>query len=130
MIAVDTNVVVRLLAQDNQPQFRKSLQLFQEQEIFIPDTVILETEWVLRFAYQFQPVQVCQALRNLFGLPNVRLSDAGKMVQVLQWHENGLDFADAFHLLQSQQCSAFYTFDDKFLKKAQGLTQCEVRKPS
>ena len=25
MIAVDTNVIVRLLAQDNQPQFRKSL---------------------------------------------------------------------------------------------------------
>jgi predicted nucleic-acid-binding protein len=53
MIAVDTNIVVRLLTQDDERQYSKILKLFQEQDIFIPDTVLLETEWVLRFAYHF-----------------------------------------------------------------------------
>ena len=42
-------------------QFQKSLKLFQEKEIFICNTVILETEWVLRFAYKFSPSEIYQA---------------------------------------------------------------------
>lgn len=71
MIVVDTNIIVRLLTQDNEEQFQKSLKLFQEQEIFILDTVMLETEWVLRFAYRFKPDEICQAFQKLLGLPNV-----------------------------------------------------------
>ncbi|MBE9227163.1 type II toxin-antitoxin system VapC family toxin [Phormidium sp. LEGE 05292] len=127
MIAVDTNVVIRLLTQDDESQFNKSVELFNSQDIFIPDTVILEIEWVLRFAYKFKPVEICTALRNLFGLPNVYLTNANLIVQVLQWHENGLDFADAFHLAHSQNYPEFYTFDDKFVKRAVGLTQCVVK---
>ncbi len=51
------------------------------------------------------------------------------MAQALQWHENGLDFADALHLVQSQDCSAIYTFDTKFVNRAKGLTDCEVQQP-
>ncbi|WP_243147249.1 type II toxin-antitoxin system VapC family toxin [Scytonema sp. UIC 10036] len=76
MVAVDTNIIVRFLAQDDKLQYRKSLEIFQTQNVFIPDTVILETEWVLRFAYKFKPVEICEALRKLFGLPNVYLNNA------------------------------------------------------
>jgi predicted nucleic-acid-binding protein len=129
MIAVDTNIIVRFLTQDDELQFQKSREIFQTQDIFIADTVILETEWVLRFAYNFKPDEICTALRNLFGLPNIYLTNLSLIVQVIQWHENGLDFADAFHLAQSQHCYEFYTFDEKFVKRAKGLTQCEVKKP-
>ena len=127
MIAADTNVVVRLLTQDDESQFNKSVELFNSQDIFIPDTVILEIEWVLRFAYKFKPAEICAALKNLFSLSNVHVTDANLIVQVLQWHENGLDFADAFHLAHSQNYPEFYTFDEKFVKKAAGLTQCIVK---
>jgi predicted nucleic-acid-binding protein len=50
MVAVDTNIIVRLLTQDDEAQYQKSLEIFQTQTIFIPDTVILETEWVLAIA--------------------------------------------------------------------------------
>jgi predicted nucleic-acid-binding protein len=129
MIAVDTNILVRLLTRDDEQQYEKSLQLFQSQDIFIPDTVILETEWVLRFAYKFQTREICQALRNLCGLPNVSLVNAGLIQQTLEWHKQGLDFADAFHLAHSQHCTELYTFDEKFRKKAEGLTPCAVQKP-
>ncbi len=49
--------------------------------------------------------------------------------KVLTWHESGLDFADAFHLAQSRQHTHLYTFDEKFVKRSQGLTACEVKKP-
>ena len=84
MIAVDTNVVVRLLTQDDEQQYNKSFKLFQKQDIFIPDTVILETEWVLRFAYRFKPNEICIAFRNLLGLPNVQLTNGSLMAQVLR----------------------------------------------
>jgi len=129
MIAVDTNIVIRLLTQDDEEQYNRSLKLFQEQEIFIPDTVILETEWVLRFAYKFKPAEICTAFRNIFGLPNVQISNATLIEQVLKWHENGLDFADALHLAQSQNCSALYTFDEKFVKRAKELTEFEIKQP-
>ncbi|MCU0567568.1 MAG: type II toxin-antitoxin system VapC family toxin [Oculatellaceae cyanobacterium Prado106] len=129
MIAVDTNIVVRLLTRDDESQYNRSRQLFQEQEILIPDSVILETEWVLRFSYRLRPSEVCEAFKNLMGLSNVHLVDKEGMVIVLQWHESGLDFADAFHLAKSQRCSAIYTFDVEFVNKATGLTACEVRQP-
>ncbi|MDZ4870621.1 MAG: hypothetical protein CLLPBCKN_000009 [Chroococcidiopsis cubana SAG 39.79] len=67
---------------------------------------------------------------QLTRIPNVYLTNINAIAQVLQWHENGLDFADAFHLAQSQNYSAIYTFDEKFLKRAKNLsTQCEVKQP-
>jgi len=44
MIAIDTNVLVRLLTRDDEPQFQQAATLFAENKIFIPETVILETE--------------------------------------------------------------------------------------
>ncbi|BAU63274.1 hypothetical protein STA3757_06340 [Stanieria sp. NIES-3757] len=129
MITVDTNIIVRLLTQDDQLQYQQSLKIFQSQDIFISNIVILETEWVLRFAYKLNSQEICHALKQLFGLPNVHLANANLINQVLQWHENGLDFADAFHLAQSQHCSELYTFDEKFIKKASKLTKCQILKP-
>lgn len=83
MVAVDTNILVRLLTQDDELQHQKSLEIFKTQDVFIPDTVILETEWVLRFAYKFQPREICEALRKLFGLPNVHLANASLIAQLL-----------------------------------------------
>lgn len=129
MIAVDTNVVVRLLTEDDKQQYERSLKLFQQPDVFIPDTVILETEWVLRCAYQFQPSDICAAFRRLLGLPNVQVTNGVLVAQVLQWHEDGLDFADAFHLAHSRNCRVVYTFDQKFVRKTKGLSTCKVEQP-
>ncbi|WP_017653570.1 type II toxin-antitoxin system VapC family toxin [Fortiea contorta] len=129
MVVVDTNIIVRFLTQDDELQYQKSLEIFQTQNVFVPDTVILETEWVLRFAYKFKPVEICAALKKLFGLSNVHLHHVSLIAQALQWHEAGLDFADAFHLANSQNYTKFYTFDEKFVKRARGLSSCEVQQP-
>ncbi|WP_236721415.1 type II toxin-antitoxin system VapC family toxin [Trichormus sp. NMC-1] len=129
MIAVDTNIIIRLVTKDDELQYQQSLALFKNKNIFIPDTVILETEWVLRFAYKFKPLEICQALRKVFGLPNVSLTNEKLILQVIKWHKNGLNFADAFHLASSNHCLEFYTFDEKFIKKSQSLSNSTVKKP-
>lgn len=127
MIAIDTNVLVRLLTADDAAQYKASVKLFSAENLLIPDSVILEAEWVLRAAYQLRPQQICEALRSVFGLPNVQLQDRQMIVRVLNWHETGLDFADAFHLSQSQSCTELKTFDSQFIKRGKNLSSCPVQ---
>ncbi|CAG7857590.1 hypothetical protein MCAMS1_02472 [biofilm metagenome] len=129
MIAIDTNIIVRLLTKDDAKQYQKAIQLFDKNEIFIADSVILESEWVLRFAYQFGSERINSALTKLFGLPNVHLTHPALLAQTLAWHSQGLDFADAFHLAFSQHCKTFYSFDQKMVKAAKHLANCKVVLP-
>ncbi len=129
MIAVDTNVVIRFLTHDDEAQARKATAIFKKRNIYIPDTVILETEWVLRYAYNFPVQDICGAFIKLFGLPNIHLSNPIWMSQAIQWHQQGLDFADALHLVNSQACKQFMTFDARLVNKAKGLSSCKVKCP-
>ena len=129
MVAVDTTVVVRLLTRDDEAQFQKATALFGKQDIFIPETVILETEWVLRYAYKFEPAPICDALAKTLGLTNVKTQRPETVAQAIALTRQGLDFADALHLASSHECAQFATFDTAFIKQAKGLTKCRVKKP-
>ncbi len=129
MIAIDTNIIIRFLTRDDEQQYKKSFAIFKTKEVFIPDTVILETEWVLRYAYEFSPKEICNALINLFGLKNVHLSNPTLIFQAIDWHLKGLDFSDALHLAQCQQHEKLYTFDKNFCAKAKKLSTCIVISP-
>lgn len=129
MISVDTNVIVRLLAADDQVQLKKARCLFEQEEIFITTSVVLECEWVLRYAYHFDPPAIVRAFQALFGLPNVTLEEHVVVSDALEWHGQGMDFADALHLAKSQQCASLVTFDRKFIKSAAKVTQFDVNEP-
>jgi len=129
MIAVDTNIIIRFLTHDDDTQYKKAFSVFNKNEIFIADTVILETEWVLRFAYKFDTEVIASALVNLFGLKNVHLSSPSYVEQAVQWYKQGVDFSDAMHLAQCQKYEKFYTFDKAFVARAKNLTSCQVMLP-
>jgi len=126
MISVDTNIIVRFLTHDDDKQYKKAFKIFNSNEIFIADTVILETERVLRFAYELTPEDICNAFMSLFGLKNIHLSNPAFISQAIEWHKMGMDFSDAMHLTLCQQHEKFYTFDKKFSLKAKALTDFEV----
>lgn len=126
LTAVDTNVVVRFLTRDDAKQFQASERCFAKGEVFVPDSVLLETAWVLRGAYSFGDVQIAAALRQLLGLTNVQVAEPGRIAAALDWYERGLDFADALHLAGSQHAAAMRTFDRDFLKRSTGLGACPV----
>lgn len=129
MIAIDTNILVRLLVTDNPAQSRAIQKLFETEEIFVPDTVLLETEWVLRAAFDLSPTDVCTAFRRICGLHNVTVNDGQLIAQAIDWHEAGFDFADALHLALSKNQDAFKTFDAGLIKHAKKHTDRRVERP-
>lgn len=120
-IAVDTNVIVRLLRQDHPDQARRAAELFANDEVFIPLTVILETEWVLRSAYKLPRDEIAAALRAIVDLKGVTVDRAEDVHVALNASEQGLDFADVLHLTQSGGRKAFFTFDHGLTAQAKDL---------
>lgn len=128
MTAIDTNVVVRFLTRDDEPQYAKALEVMRNTpRIFLSDTVILEAEWVLRHAYGFSRKQIQSALAALFGLENIVLRDAKALSAALAWYRAGSDFADALHLALSTHCQEMLTFDKAFARHIGTASKCPVR---
>src|SRR5476649_690315 len=98
MIAVDTNVVVRLLTGDEPRQAAAARSLFAAGPIFIAKTVLLETGWVLRSLYGFDEAAICDAFTKLLGLKNVHTEDKASMAAALALAAHGIELADAIHL--------------------------------
>lgn len=121
MIAVDTNVLVRLVTNDDVNQSRRAAQLFASEEIFVSKTVLLETEWVLRGAYELPPAVIRNAFERLVAASSVTLEDEGAVARALDWYASGTDLADALHLASSTACSSFRTFDKSFATRANKL---------
>jgi len=126
MTGADTNVLVRFLTRDNEDQFNKALAFIKREQVFIPDTVWLETEWVLRYAYDFDRSTISKAFRDLLGLPKIHVQDKNRLILALEWHAAGLDFADALHLAGSQETDTFATFDQAFVRGAVTRGRCRV----
>jgi predicted nucleic-acid-binding protein len=129
MIAVDTNVLIRLLTKDDPDQAKRAAKLFGENEIFIPKTVMLETEWVLRHAYGIDREGISGAFQRLIGLSNVKMEDPRAVGLAVSWYGDGLDFADALHLASSREAAEFATFDQTLLRKSRQVTSVNLILP-
>jgi predicted nucleic-acid-binding protein len=127
MVAVDTNVIVRLLTDDDLTQTARAKALFVSEEIFISKTVVMESEWVLRKLYRIERAAVLKALSGLAGLPNVRCEDQPALTDAFAWADQGMDFADALHLASSRGAGTFVTFDRQMIKHGRAVGQTDVR---
>lgn len=96
------------------------------EEFFIPKTVLLELEWVLRGGYKFERTAIREAIIGVLGLPNVTAEDGASVQNALQCYGAGLDFADALHVASCSRTQCFMTFDDKLVKRAKKLVSIEV----
>jgi len=129
VLAIDTNLVVRLLVRHDDEQLRRAKSLLASSEVFVANTVMLECEWVLRSAYKFDAASFVKGFRSFAGLANVKLEDPRLAVAALEWHEQGMDFADAMHLARAEGCEAFVSFDKGLAKAAAKVGAMEVRAP-
>lgn len=124
MIAVDTNVLVRYLTNDDPEQARRAVAVLAGADaILVPHTVLLELEWVLRAAYDVPAETIHRSLLQVLGLANVRVEKPQQVASALSWYEHGMDFADALHLALATGANQLVTFDQRFITKAtaQGL---------
>lgn len=97
VLTVDTNVVVRLLVEDDRRESAQAKRLFEDAIVFIPVTVFMETEWVLRAVYDFSRDEIASAFPRLLRVKSVRVADRPLLETVIAHFAQGLDFADALH---------------------------------
>ena len=129
MIAVDTNILVRFLSNDDPAQTARCQRLMESHEVYVSLTVLLETEWVLRSAHRYAPRQVKQAFLTLLGLQNVTVENPTLLATVFDCVEAGMDFADALHLANAADCDGFVTFDQRLIQTAAALGIANVGEP-
>jgi len=123
MIALDTNVLVRYLVQDDHQQSQQARELLEtlnaERVGFISREVVLELAWVLSGAYGFPRDEVGRTLEELVGSEELRVEAAADVVRAANsMRKTSAEFSDLMILAASARCGAeaVYTFDRKFAR--------------
>lgn len=117
MVAVDTNLLVRLLTNDHAARAARAAAVFRAAQVFVAKTVLLETEWVLRYSYELPADAIARAYLGLLGVPTVTVEDVSTVHRAIRMLGEGIDFADALHLASSAGAERFVTFDARLVKR-------------
>ena len=109
MPALDTNVLVRYVVQDDEVQLASSRRLIRKcvadgRTLFVPVTVVLELEWVLRTSFGYAKDEVMEALSSLFSAVEMTFESERALEVALQLYRKGpADFADCLHIALAAQ---------------------------
>jgi len=120
MPGLDTNVLVRWIVDDDPRQAARVQRLFedahqQRSPLFVPSTVMLELEWVLRSRYKFDKWTVLGAFNALLETQELEFQDEPALERALSFYRrNSADFADCLHTGQcgSAGRAPMVTFDE------------------
>jgi predicted nucleic-acid-binding protein len=126
MLGVDTNVLVRYLTRDDQPQYEKARRLIDREvakgePILVSLLVMLETEWVLRSRYEMAKAGVITAFSALLDAADLKIEDELSVeAAVYSWKDSAADFADCLIEARNRRlgCRATATFDGRALRLA------------
>ena len=119
MIGLDTNVLVRYLAQDDRLQSPLATRLIegslsQESPGFISTVVLAELVWVLESSYQFTREQLATLMDALLRARQLRFQDPESASQALRdFRASKADYVDCLiqRLGSAAGCSHTVTFD-------------------
>ncbi len=134
MPALDTNVLVRYVVQDDSGQLAAARRLIstcidEGLSLFVPVTVILELEWVLRASFDFAKNEVMHVLAQLFSAAELTFESERALEVALQlYRDSAADFADCLHIALAASAgeSPLWTFD-KGAAKVAGARQLRAR---
>jgi len=125
MAALETNVLVRWLTDDDAGQSTRVASLLKDkanngERLFIPVTVMLELEWVLRSRYRFDKAAITSALDALLSVTELEFQTEPALEQAL-WlfkQAGAPDFADCLHVALVSQSGQgpLLTFDERASK--------------
>jgi predicted nucleic-acid-binding protein len=130
MIGLDTNVLVRYLAQDDPAQSRGATEIIEGRLTdrnpgFVSVVATAETVWVLDRAYGLSDEEMVAAIQRMLQIDVLVVENEQEVFAAMTALEEGLgSFADALigALGAKAGCSATLTFDRKALR----LPHCEL----
>jgi predicted nucleic-acid-binding protein len=120
MIGLDTNVLVRYIAQDDVAQARVASD-FVERRLdtkapgFVCSIVLCELVWVLETAYGYSREQIASTLERLFEIDVIRLESPDLSWRALDAYRSGSDYSDALIGLvnAAEGCEHTVSFDKR-----------------
>ena len=124
MPALDTNALVRYVVEDDMAQLAAAKRLIRKcvsegRTLFVPVTVALELEWVLRASFGYAKVEVMEVLSSLFSAAELTFESERALEVALQLYRDGsADFADCLHIALAAQAGELplWTFDKRAAK--------------
>jgi predicted nucleic-acid-binding protein len=130
VIALDTNILIRLLTKDDPDQTALAEGLLQkaadaEESCFISDPVLCEVEWVLESSYRAKRRDVLAAMQELLGGDLFVFEDREVLRQaIVTYQESKADFSDCLIGAKARARGArtTYTFE-RVLAQEQGFTR-------
>jgi predicted nucleic-acid-binding protein len=118
VIGLDTNVLVRYIAQDDPKQSPKATRLLEsltvERPGYVTVVAIVELVWVLTGCYGSTRNEICAVLETLLRSKELVVAEADTVWQALRVLRKGkVDFADCLieRLANAAGCSHTATFD-------------------
>ncbi len=130
MKALDTNVLIRFLVQDDPAQAQAASHYLRthctrDQPGFINRIVLCEIVWVLESAYGYSRAQIAEVIEKLLQTSQLTIdASEAAWIALAQYAKETVDFADALIATLNKQagCRATVTFD----KKAARLPEFEL----
>lgn len=120
MIAIDTNVLVRFLTQDDPTQGAVARHFFAELTLENPGhvcrEVVIELVWVLERAYRYGRAEIATALEGLLAAAELELEASDDIGAALHaYRDQGFGFADLMIAAAARRAGARHlvTFDRK-----------------
>lgn len=127
MTGLDTNILVRYLTQDDVRQYRAVMQLLANEgsTFFLPDLVLVETDWVLTSLYDWTSSEVATAFISLLQVKNLVFENEMRLRPALRAVIDGADLSDELILARTREagCTGFSTFDKAVLKRHSGFAE-------
>ena len=119
MLAVDTNVLVRLLTRDDADQV-SAAEAFVSRGAWVSHLVLAETFWVLDSVYDLTRTQIATAIEMLLNHRELSLQDADVVTAALDHYRRrpAIEFSDCLVLEIARKAGHLpvATFDRNFAR--------------
>ena len=114
MIRLDTNVLVRYVAQDNAKQSPKENRLIESLTAEAPGYVgvvsVVELVWVLSSCYSSSRSEICEVLETLLRTKELAVAHANTVWKALRlFKKSKADFADCLIERSANEAGCIYT---------------------
>jgi predicted nucleic-acid-binding protein len=117
-IIADTNLLVRIFADDDRRQRDLALAEFENAErIVVTISVLCELSWVLTSRYRLAGAEIASAIRALFDRPKI-VAERSAILAGLAMLDAGGDFADGVIAQEGRRLGGetFVSFDRKAVR--------------
>jgi predicted nucleic-acid-binding protein len=120
MTALDSNILVRVVAADDPAQTRAAQKLLGGGgTFFIADVVLVELVWVLQRLYAFQRSEIVTVLSSFLGRGDVVFENEARVRDGVKALAAGADLADRLvvDIARAHACERMASFDDGLVKR-------------